>query len=222
MNGGGERWTAVGGRNREQGADGGPGWKESRESEHRRAGGGHRRQDAGQRSAETKTHGPSWEMGTERDGVKEAENSMGPERREPGTEGPTWADGSRKEEGPGESGVGGEQEAGASPGLGVRRQQGCAPRPTDLPAAATAAAQPWPSGDPRLLLPPQPHLVHLRGHHPQAGEPCAPASPPAALSEALLPWPGLSAPVRGSVFLAPCPPLPWVSTALFLPVCSVA
>lgn len=129
MNGGGERWTAVGGRNRELGADGGPGWKESRESEHRRAGGGHRREDAGQRSAETKTHGPSWEMGTERDGVKEAENSMGPERREPGTEGPRWADGSRKEKGPGESGVGGEQEAGASPAWGCGANRAVRPAP---------------------------------------------------------------------------------------------
>uniref|UniRef100_A0A8C0SXH1 Fms-related tyrosine kinase 3 ligand n=1 Tax=Canis lupus familiaris TaxID=9615 RepID=A0A8C0SXH1_CANLF len=66
------------------------------------------------------------------------------------------------------------------------------PHPAGLPVAA-AAAQPRPPRDPRLLLQPQPHLLHLRGHHPQAGEarsqpPRQPPRGPGPGAGTELPW----------------------------------
>ena len=73
-------------------------------------------------------------------------------------------------------------------------------------AAAAAAAEPRPSREPGLLLPPQPHLLHLRQHHPPAGE--CPRSP----SEAELLSLGLSSPCPGlfGYLYPPRPSFLWV------------
>ena len=112
-----------------------------------------------------------------------------------------------------EPGLGG---GGECPGEGCVWSQQRAPppraSPADLPAAA-ATAQPWPPRVPRLFLQPQPHLLHLQGHHPKAGEGPVPSSPVRLSAPTGANFPPLGVWLSVPFSLALCPPL-----SLWLPI----